>query len=313
MAKAKDISGLDCASDALERAAEVLLARFDEIISLRDSALDFSDIEGVHDMRVATRRLRSALRDFAPLMKKRPSKKARNDLKRLADALGAVRDQDVAIEALEKLQTEVEIASIREGIENLLKERRDLRQTARLDLTETLAAGKLDDLEERFTTAIDRAARRKKHVKFISFNEAGRAAIAAGLEHLFDLGTSVYDPLNAEKLHETRIAAKRLRYAIELFIACWGDEIAPFAEEIAAMQSFLGEIHDGDLWIEDLGARLRHEPKNAADESVYQARVWLLSEFAKRRTKDYRAALKLWSEWQTNDFAGRMRAAIQNS
>ncbi len=60
MAKAKEIAGLDCAADALNWAAEVLRVRFDEVVGLRGAALDFSDIEGVHAMRVATKRLRSA-------------------------------------------------------------------------------------------------------------------------------------------------------------------------------------------------------------------------------------------------------------
>src|SRR4028119_1539175 len=138
MAKAKEITGLDCAADALEWAAEVLRVRFDEIVSLRDAALDFSDIEGVHSMRVATRRLRSAMRDFMPLMDKRPSKRLRKELKQLADALGTVRDQDVAIVALEELQAEAETEAIKAGIGNFLTERNGRRETAQRDLTEVL-------------------------------------------------------------------------------------------------------------------------------------------------------------------------------
>jgi len=121
MAKAKEITGLDCAGGALEWAAEVLRVRFDEIIDLRGAALDFSDIEGVHGMRVATRRLRSALRDFMPLMNKRPSKRIRRELKQIADALGAVRDQDVAIVALEDLRAGAENELIKAGIERFLQ------------------------------------------------------------------------------------------------------------------------------------------------------------------------------------------------
>jgi CHAD domain-containing protein len=68
MAKAKEIIGLDCAAPVLERAAEVLRVRFDEVVNLRGAALDFSDIEGVHSMRVATEAVRSALRDYTPFM-----------------------------------------------------------------------------------------------------------------------------------------------------------------------------------------------------------------------------------------------------
>ena len=265
MAKAKEIIGLDCATDALQLAAKVLRVRFEEIVSLRGEALNSEDIEGVHAMRVATRRLRSALRDFAPLLKKRPLKKLKRDLKRIADALGLARDQDVAIVALEKLQKEVETAPVKAGVGKLIEERRSVRERAQSDLMETLAVSAIEDLEKRFATAIDEATSRKKSARVVSFNEAGRDAIAASLRDFCDLSASLYEPFNIEDLHELRIAAKRLRYAIELFTVCWGKAIAPFAVEIAEMQSFLGEVHDTDVWIESLGERLRGSDGKAAD------------------------------------------------
>ena len=317
MAKAKEITGIDCAADALEWAGKVLRVRFDEVIELRAAALDFSDIEGVHQMRVATRRLRSALHDFLPLVKKRPLRRVRKNLKEIADALGAVRDQDVAILALEQLQSAAEIdqtiEQIKEGIEKLLEERRRLRERAQMNLIQTLDAGGLAKLQADFTAALDKAVRKNKRTRVVSFNEAGRDAVAASLRELCDLGESVYEPFNIEKLHEMRIAAKRLRYAVELFTACWGASIAPFAVEIAQMQSFLGEVHDCDVWLENLGVRMRRRQNGVANGSERQGAVWLLSEFIKNRTKNYRAALKLWSEWEANDFAERMRMIIQTA
>ncbi len=314
MAKAKEIIGLDCAANALEWAAEVLRVRFDEVVSLRGAALDFSDIEGVHSMRVATRRLRSALRDFMPLMDKRPPKRVRKELKQLADALGAVRDQDVAIVALEELHAKAETELIREGIGKLLEERSNLREIARSDLTQALAIGNLNHLQQRFTATIDKVARRKKSKQTVSFNEAGREVVASSLQDLLGLGTSLYKPFNIEELHEMRIAAKRLRYAIELFVVCWGARIKPFADEIAEMQSFLGEVHDCDIWIESFGKHLGRGQENVTTNgSDYQTGTWLLSEFVKKRTKEYRSALKLWSEWEANRFTERMRAMIQTA
>jgi CHAD domain-containing protein len=315
MAKAKEITGLDCAADALEWAATVLRVRFDEVIELRGAALEFSDIEGVHAMRVATRRLRSALRDFLPLLKKRPLGKARKKLKAIADALGAVRDQDVAILALEHLQAAAEIdqinEQIKEGIGILLEERQTVRVKAQTDLIQTLDAGNLRKLQADFSAALEKAVKKNKRKRVVSFNEAGREAVTDSLRELCDLGTSVYEPFNVEKLHEMRIAAKRLRYAVELFTACWGERIAPFAVEIAEMQSFLGEVHDCDVWLESLSEQLRGR-QNGAGGSEHKAAVWLLSEFIKNRTKNYRAALKLWSEWETTDFTERMQAIIGN-
>jgi len=317
MAKAKEITGIDCAADALEWAATVLRVRFDEVIELRGAALDFSDIEGVHAMRVASRRLRSALRDFLPLVKKRPLRRVRKKLKEIADTLGAVRDQDVAILALEHLQSAAEIDQINlqitEGIEKMLEERRALREKARTNLTETLAAGNLADLQEDFTMALDKAVSEKKRTRAVSFNEAGRDAVAGSLKELWDLGESLYEPFKIERLHEMRIAAKRLRYAVELFTACWGEPIAPFADEIAQMQSVLGEVHDCDVWIENLGKSLSDARNGTANQNKHPVAMWLLSKFVKNRTKNYCAALRLWSEWKANSFAERMLAIIQTA
>lgn len=307
MAKAKEITGLDCAADALGWAAEVLRVRFEEVASLRGAALNSEDIEGVHAIRVATRRLRSALRDFAPLMKRRPMKKVKRDLKRIADALGQARDQDVAIVALEKLKAEAKGERLKESVGKLIEECRAARERAQLDLMETLAVTAIEDLQTRFTAAIDEATKRKKSARVVSFNEAGRDAVSKSLQEFCDLSRSLYEPFNIEDLHELRITAKRLRYAIELFTACWGASIAPFAEEIAEMQSFLGEVHDTDVWIESLGELLRKSGEEAQGKAAHQTAAWLLSEFVKERTKNYRAALKLWSEWKENDFVTRMQ------
>jgi len=310
MAKAKEITGLDCAADALLWAAEVLRVRFEEVVNLRGTALNCEDIEGVHSMRVATRRLRSALRDFSPLMKKKPLKKVKKDLKQIADALGLARDQDVAIVALEKLQTETDTAQLKSGIEKLIRERRTVRQQAQLGLTETIGITNIIELQERFAAATREAVQRKKSARVISFNQAGRNVVSTSLQEFLDLGASLYQPFSIEKLHELRISAKRLRYAIELFVACWGEKIAPFAKEIAEMQSFLGEVHDCDIWIASLGNRLLDKANGTAEKNEYKTNVWLLSEFVKERTKNYRAALKLWSEWKENDFVGKMRTVI---
>src|SRR4029453_12774743 len=105
MAKAKRIKGIDCKSVASAGIKLVLLTRFDELCSFQAAALDWSDPEGVHSMRVASRRLRSALRDFTPYLHKRRLSSVLKSLRDIADALGEVRDQDVAIMALEKPQT----------------------------------------------------------------------------------------------------------------------------------------------------------------------------------------------------------------
>lgn len=307
MAEAKEITGLDCNASATDWANKVLQIRFAEVAELNNAAEDFTTIESVHDMRVAIRRLRSALRDFLSLLKKRQLKNIRRNLKNLADALGAVRDADVAIIALKKLHAEIVDEQVKQGIENLLAKRIDLRERNRLILRETLANNRLAALQSDFEKAIERATKNSLQ----TFNQAGKLAVGESFNQFLEMGHSLYDPFEIESLHNLRIAAKRLRYALELFTACWGASLKPFAAEIAEMQAALGEVHDCDVWIEETGDLLRRESGDINSNEL-RAAIWLLSEFVKRRTRYYRNALKLWGEWQENDFASKMQLIINS-
>jgi len=314
MAKAKAIRELDCTADAREWAKKVLDVRFGEVAAQRDSALDFSDVDGVHDMRVAARRLRSAMRDFRPLADKGQLKKLGKELKQFADALGEVRDQDVAIAALKELRSKARNGRFKKGIEKLSEERRAVRECARRHLTEVLADGEIEKFRERFVIALEKAFTQKGAGRAVSFHEAGRSCVRAGLEDLLDLSTSIYQPSNNDGLHRLRVATKRLRYAIELFVPCWGEAITPFADEMAKMQSFLGEVHDCDVWIQSLGRRLIRGEKNEENDADERAAApWLLSEFTDKRNTEYRSALGLWTSWENSGFIENMRATVLHS
>ena len=306
MEKADNNSAVDCsAADAIRWSAEVLRTRFAEILNFRAAALNSEDIEAVHDMRVATRRLRSAIRDFAPQMGKNSFRQLQKDLKDFADALGTARDQDVAIAALEKLQTKAADESVKKGIGELIKERCALREQAQTVLTQTLTDANLSKLETRFTAAIDKTLEKKAAAETMPVSATGRAVILARLDEFCDLSAALYAPFRIRELHRLRISAKRLRYAIELFVVCWEEQIAPFAREIAEMQTFLGELHDADAWIENVGKRLR---RNGGESS---ADLWLLAEFVKDHTKNYRGALELWSFWKSRGFIENLRTVLK--
>ncbi|MBV9957616.1 MAG: CHAD domain-containing protein, partial [Acidobacteria bacterium] len=295
MARAEEIDGLDCEGSVHAGALLVLRARLHEVWTLREKALDFTDIEGVHDMRVASRRLRSALRDFAPFLRKAVPQRR---LKALADALGLVRDEDVAIEALEKLRAKAP-EQLANGIAHVTDERRWKRERAREALESALSEDALAAMQEKYSARFERALRppletgenaEEHKAPAVSFRHAGREIILARFRELQDLSLSLYHPFRIKELHRMRIAAKRLRYAIELFSSCWGESLLEMAKEIAALQSSLGELHDCDVWIIDLGARLdargpgqRAEGAQQMEGHARQAGVWLLGHFVKER------------------------------
>ena len=88
MAKARQIDNLDCDASVAAAASEVLRVRFDEILEFQAAAIEPNNINGVHDMRVASRRFRSALKDFKPIFEKRALKPLKTNVKEIGDALG---------------------------------------------------------------------------------------------------------------------------------------------------------------------------------------------------------------------------------
>ena len=103
MAKAADVP-LHPGMTFAEAAALTVSVRAGELWEHSEGVLDTSDIERVHDMRVATRRLRAVLEIFAPAFPGGPHGEVLQEVKTLADALGERRDPDVHLEALEGLE-----------------------------------------------------------------------------------------------------------------------------------------------------------------------------------------------------------------
>src|SRR6185295_18784440 len=281
----------------------------------RSAALDWSDPEGVHSMRVASRRLRSALRDFTPYLHKRRLSSVLKSLRDIADALGEVRDQDVAIIALEKLQAHTP-HEVSPALKEFIDARKEIRDQAREELVTMLADDQLKQLETSFTGAVDEATAsrttRSQVPLLISFRKMSRAIILDRLKELEKLSSGLFRPIEVETLHEMRIAAKRLRYAIELFQQCWGRSIATYAKRAAQLQTALGDVHDCDVWIESFGNEINKARKQKQDDDNLKALVWLLSHFVKLRTKHLRKALKLWSDWEAEDTSGKLRTILNS-
>ena len=316
MAKAKRVRGIKCNAGASAGIKLVLLTRFEELISLQDTALNWSDPEGVHSMRVASRRLRSALRDFVPYIRKRGLASSQKQVRSIAGVLGEVRDHDVAIMALEELDANAP-AEVSTTLKQFIETRKELRDLAREELKTFLQQSQLNGLKMDFVAGVDEstATRPPKSQDAesteITFVKMSRAVILERLKELEKLSDGLFKPFEVASLHEMRIAAKRLRYAVELFQQCWGNGIASYAKRVARLQTALGDLHDCDVWIESFGKHIREARKQKQTEQV-AAFVWLLSHFVKLRTKHLREAFDLWTKWEADDAGGKLRALLNS-
>jgi CHAD domain-containing protein len=148
MAKARPIPGLAADTRFGDAAANAVEVRTREVFEHAAGVLDTDDVERVHDMRVATRRLRAALEVFAACFPRKQHKRALRDVKALADALGARRDPDVALERLAEIRDAFHDAD-RAGIESLAAELRDEQAIGNEQLAATLTEAREGDLESR--------------------------------------------------------------------------------------------------------------------------------------------------------------------
>ena len=155
MAKARDIP-IDPNEPYAQTAARVVRVRADELFADREDVLDVGDIEGVHAMRVASRRLRAVLEIFAPCFPKAEYRDVLRDVKALADALGERRDPDVHIEAMEAFAAAADPLH-RPGVQTLIAHLQARQADANLRLATALSEVHGNDLHGRLLALAESA------------------------------------------------------------------------------------------------------------------------------------------------------------
>jgi CHAD domain-containing protein len=156
VAKARAIPSLNEEDPYALGAARVVAVRADELRDHAAGVLDIADIERVHDMRVATRRLRAALEVFEPCFPREQFKPALREVKALADALGERRDRDVAIAALSRIEASFAAAD-RSGVESLIDRLRGEQDEANEALAPFVSDERLAALGARLAELVEAA------------------------------------------------------------------------------------------------------------------------------------------------------------
>ncbi len=157
MAKARDVPGLHPRLAFREAAAATVRVRAQELEDAREGVLDTSDIERVHRMRVASRRLRAVLELYRPCFDQAAFRPVLRDVKALADALGARRDPDVQLEALERIAAALPDTDLA-GIDLLADEVRAEQAAGNELLAVALAEAERSDLHGRLVALLGEPA-----------------------------------------------------------------------------------------------------------------------------------------------------------
>jgi CHAD domain-containing protein len=206
------------------------------------------DIEELHDMRVATRRMRAAFEVFAGGFKPKAIDPYLKGLRATGRALGRVRDLDVFMEkARQYLESLPEEA--RGGLDPLLEAWRKEREKGRGEMLAHLNSEDYTVFKRRFlvflTTPGEGASRAvpptpqlvREVLPVLVYTRLGAVRAFA----------PVLDSATLDQLHALRIEFKKLRYTLEFFREVLGGEARGLIEEIKALQDHLGDLNDADV------------------------------------------------------------------
>jgi CHAD domain-containing protein len=224
------------AYDCLRREFAALLAR-QPAVNATPSPAD------VHQMRIATRRLRVALKLFKRMLPKE-SRQFRKEFRRFARALGEVRDLDVYSDNFRSYAQGVAPENIHELGGYELHLRRE-RTEARNDLAALFAEDRHAALLQSFAELVDGAPSPAAVRRWRSFKVADGVDkyLKKSLKRVLKLGRKIGSEARAKDLHRLRIRTKRFRYELEFFVAAYSS-LDRAAKATKALQDLLGVHQD---------------------------------------------------------------------
>ena len=223
------------------------------------------DPEGVHQVRVATRMLRSHLRTFGSMLEPDWRDELRAELRWLGDEFGAVRDLDVLEERVRRHASALPDDEAG-GVAKVLERVHRRREAAR---TEMLSAMHEPRYIELLDALVDAAVnpRVRAEVGGVPATDVLGVVMDAPWKHLRSrcraLGATPADAA----LHDARIRAKRVRYAAESLVPVFGKPARRFARRAEALQQVLGAHQDAVMAM----AWLRHEAMHAPVRMAFVA------------------------------------------
>jgi CHAD domain-containing protein len=247
-----------------ERLRAVVAAQYRAIILNDPGTRLGTELEHLHQHRVAVRRLRSVLRAAAPMLDPTWTRDIRGELGWAGAALGPVRDLDVMLEHLRGEIATLPGGDDHPGVAPLITELEAEHAEARETMLDALRSQRYLDLIDRLRDAATVLPVVKPEISLTRLARKEFRKVRKTMEALGPLPTD-------DRLHEARIKVKRLRYTSELAAPFGGEELEDVVTETRAVQELLGDHQDAHVAEERISTLLGPEPSE--DSQLAAARL----------------------------------------
>ena len=303
--------------------AKTMLHCLDAMMGMIDGVRQNEDIECLHRMRVASRRLRTLLPLFDDCLPAKQAIRWRKQLRRLTSTLGDARDADVQADCLLDTLKNCGNDRHRPGLERLILRFRQKRTALQAPLTNTLerlASGRQMrrmEMTLRYLLAASQLYAGSESARHTY--DRCRGVIMQRLQAVLVAAATIRGPHSKTELHNTRIAVKRLRYTLQAFTPLYPDTLNDAIRTARRLQEVLGNVHDCDVWVETLPQFLEEEKArtlayfgNSEPFEPLVAGVTALRDERQRwREKYYREFAGMWQKTQNRDVWGRLSRALE--
>lgn len=284
------------------------------IKELRDAVAENKDIEDLHKMRVASRKILSAVYLFENYFRKNMFFEWESKVKKLAKALGKPRDLDVQMLFLDEFMQKHRKESVTLAVGRMkvrLKQRREKLQNRMIKNIDLF----LKDISDNpFSKAYDNSKQENEDI-----NADINSLIEKKLSRMKMFEPYIFNIDNVDELHELRKANKLLRYALEIFNPYYGYKLDPFIEQMSAAQDKLGLIHDYDVW-QDIIPEFSEKEKVKILKfygeitpfySLEPGINYFLEKIKEERIKEYNNFITEWNKLNGENFTGKLLEVIR--
>jgi CHAD domain-containing protein len=297
--------------EPLIRVAHYHLRRQFELLRFQQPrAWEGLDTDGVHQMRVATRRLRAALRVFRNVLSERTRMRFNEEFRWLGDALGAVRDLDVYRDDLVHYMAAIppnDAQSLLPYHHYLLKE----TQKARRRLIAALASKRYARLLDRFGRFIERGPSRTALRRFrMRVGSIVASDVDDRLKTVLKHGRRLSDHLSAEGLHALRSRCKRLRYTLEFFADLCPKVLRGAIGATTRLQDLLGTHQDAWVATSRLRSYASTVSVRARDRGLLLSLGQLIQSQEQYATEERERFHHEWRRFKKDMSRKKLRAAL---